>query len=62
MEKKTEKPVSESIPPTDFQPLKKPKTFIPEKDVEKKKYLDEFFSDEWKKNYFTKETPKSPVR
>lgn len=53
MEKKTENPVLESIPPTDFKPLKRIKTFIQEKSIIKKKYLDDFFSDEWKNNYFS---------
>ena len=53
MEKKTEKPRSESIPPTDFKPLKSVKTYIQEKSIVKKKSLDDFFTDEWKHNYFS---------
>jgi hypothetical protein len=41
-----------SIPPTDFTPLNKPKTYIPEKPYEKKKHLDELYSNDWLKNYF----------
>jgi hypothetical protein len=48
MEQNKEKPDAESIPPTDFKPLKKPKVFVSKKTVIKKKYLDNFFSDEWK--------------
>ena len=62
MEKKPEKPVLESIPPTDFKPLKNLKTYIQEKSIIKKKSLDEFFSEDWKNKYFSVEkTAKPPV-
>jgi hypothetical protein len=63
MEKKTENPRSESIPPTDFKPLKSVKTYIQEKSIVKKKSLDDFFTDEWKQNYFSgKKTTKPSVQ
>ena len=61
MEKKNEKPKSESIPPTDFKPYKKPKMYVQEKSVKKKKSLDDFFTEEWKNKYFTGNIPKPPI-
>ena len=53
-------PVSQSLPPTNFKPLKKIKSKIPEKSVEKKKYLDDLFLEEWKNNYFVVGKPLHP--
>ena len=53
--------MEKNIPSTDFQPLKKFKTKnVKNITVEKKKYLDIFFSEEWKNQYFVGETPKPP--
>ena len=53
------KPVMKDIPETDFKPLRA-KISIPEKSPAKKKFLDEFYSEEWCKNYFNLEDdPKS---
>jgi hypothetical protein len=52
MKKKTENQIPKPIPPTDFKPLKKSKTYIPQQSIEKKKNLDELFSEEWKNGYF----------
>ena len=55
MDQKVEEPGYESVPETDFRPLRKSKSSLPEKSIPKKKYLDELFSEEWLKNYFTVE-------
>ena len=46
----------EELPPTIFTPLKSPsseydKTLKPLKPIEKKKYLDELYTKEWKDSY-----------
>ena len=56
MEKKVEMPRVQSIPPTNFEPLKKIEKHTPEKSVQKKKYLDELYSKEWKNNYFMQDS------
>ena len=61
MEKKNEKPKSESIPPTDFKPLKSVKQHIQDKSIKKKKSLDDFFTEEWKNKYFNGNIPNQPV-
>tara|TARA_B100001093_G_scaffold520403_1_gene615477 strand:- start:1172 stop:1360 length:189 start_codon:yes stop_codon:yes gene_type:complete len=47
--------ISKEIPPTVFKPIKKSQKIHDEKVIEKKKYLDELFSETWKKEYFEKD-------
>ena len=44
--------MDKNIPNTDFIPLKKPISFESKQYVEYKKYLDDFYSNEWMQNYF----------
>ena len=44
--------MEDNIPKTEFKPLKKPTEFQVKSSNKYKKYLDEFYSNEWMQNYF----------
>jgi hypothetical protein len=46
--------MDKAIPPSVLTPLKPPRSFHTPKPVDKKKYLDEFFTRNWLDNYFNK--------
>ena len=48
--------MEESIPKTEFKPFKKPTKFEQKSSIQYKKYLDEFYSNEWMQNYFKTDT------